>query len=64
MSVFRGIIHDPSNFDRAEFRAYEAEIGRTLFKKGHVLTQTTLKILEFRLAVRLARKIKEIDALV
>jgi ATP-dependent helicase HrpA len=29
----------------AEFRAYESEVGRTLFEKGHVLTQTTVKIL-------------------
>ena len=29
----------------AEFRAYESEVGRTLFEKGHALTQTTVKIL-------------------
>ncbi|MBM3306381.1 MAG: ATP-dependent RNA helicase HrpA, partial [Candidatus Aminicenantes bacterium] len=38
----------------AEFRAYEAEIGRTLFEKGHALTQTALRILELRHAVRAA----------
>ncbi len=35
-----------------EFRAYEAEVGRTLFDKGHVLTQTVLRILELNRALR------------
>jgi ATP-dependent helicase HrpA len=36
----------------AEFRAYESEVGRTLFEKGHALTQTTVKILELNQALR------------
>ena len=36
----------------AEFRAYETEVGRTLFERGHALTQTVLKILELYQALR------------
>ncbi|MEN6310784.1 MAG: DUF3418 domain-containing protein, partial [Acidobacteriota bacterium] len=36
----------------ADFRACEAELGRTLFEKGHALTQTTIRILELNQAVR------------
>jgi len=36
----------------AEYKACEAEVGRTLFEKGHALTQTTLKILELNQALR------------
>ena len=36
----------------ADYKAYEAEVGRTLFEKGHALTQTTLKILELNQALR------------
>jgi ATP-dependent helicase HrpA len=36
----------------AEFRAYESEAGRTLFEKGHALTQTTVRILELNQALR------------
>ena len=42
---------------QAEFRAYEAEIGRTLFEKGHALTQTAVRIVELsaRLRAELAK---------
>jgi len=30
----------------AAFKAYEAEVGRTLFDKGHALTQTVIRIIE------------------
>jgi len=30
----------------AEYKAYEAEVGRTLFEKGHALTQTVIRILD------------------
>ncbi len=36
----------------AEYRAYETEVGRTLFDKGHVLTQTVLKIVELNAKLR------------
>jgi len=36
----------------AEYKACEAEVGRTLFEKGHALTQTTLKILELNQGLR------------
>ncbi len=36
----------------AEYRAYEAEVGRTLFDKGHALTQTMLRTLELNQALR------------
>ncbi len=41
----------------SEYNAYEAEIGRTLFEKGHALTQTVLKILDLhaRLGTELAK---------
>jgi ATP-dependent helicase HrpA len=38
----------------AEFKAYGAEVGRTLFEKGHALTQTVLQILAYHAAVRAA----------
>ncbi len=38
----------------AEFNAYGAEVGRTLFEKGHTLTQTVLQILASHAAVRAA----------
>ena len=37
---------------QAEYTAYEAEVGRTLFEKGHALTQTTLKVLSLNAALR------------
>jgi ATP-dependent helicase HrpA len=36
----------------AEFKAYEAEVGRTLFDKGHALTQTAIKIVELHAKLR------------
>ena len=36
----------------AEYRAYETEVGRTLFDKGHALTQTVLRTLELNQALR------------
>jgi ATP-dependent helicase HrpA len=36
----------------AEFKAYEAEVGRTLFEKGHALTQTVVKILDLAQGLR------------
>jgi ATP-dependent helicase HrpA len=36
----------------AEYKSYEAELGRTLFEKGHALTQTVVKILELNQAIR------------
>jgi ATP-dependent helicase HrpA len=36
----------------AEYKSTEAEVGRTLFEKGHALTQMTLKILELNQALR------------
>jgi ATP-dependent helicase HrpA len=38
----------------AEFRAYEAEVGRTLFDRGHALTQTAIKIVELHAKLRAA----------
>ncbi len=38
----------------AEFKAYGAEVGRTLFEKGHALTQTVVRILALHAAVRAA----------
>ncbi len=38
----------------AEFKAYEAEVGRTLFDKGHALTQTVIKIIGLNAKVRTA----------
>jgi hypothetical protein len=42
----------------AEYKAYEAEVGRTLFEKGHALTQTVVKIVELhaKLRAELARR--------
>jgi ATP-dependent helicase HrpA len=37
---------------QAEYTAYESEAGRTLFEKGHALTQTTLKILSLNTTLR------------
>jgi ATP-dependent helicase HrpA len=36
----------------AEYRAYETEVGRTLFDRGHALTQTVLKIVELNAKLR------------
>ena len=36
----------------AEYKAYEAEVGRTLFEKGHALTQTVIKIVELHAKLR------------
>jgi ATP-dependent helicase HrpA len=36
----------------AEYKAYEAEAGRTIFEKGHALTQTVVKILELNAKLR------------
>ena len=36
----------------AAFKAYEAEVGRTLFDKGHALTQTVIKIIELHAKIR------------
>jgi len=36
----------------ADYRAYEAEAGRTLFEKGHALTQTAVKIAELHAKLR------------
>ncbi len=36
----------------AEYRACEAEIGRTLFDRGHALTQTAIKIVELNAKLR------------
>ena len=35
-----------------EYRAYEAEVARTLFEKGHALTQTAIKIVELHAKLR------------
>jgi ATP-dependent helicase HrpA len=35
-----------------EYKAYEAEVGRTLFEKGHALTQTVVKIIELNAKLR------------
>jgi ATP-dependent helicase HrpA len=37
---------------RAGYEAYEAEIGRTLFEKGHALTQTAVKVVELAAVIR------------
>ena len=37
---------------QVEYRAYEAEVGRTLFEKGHALTQTTVKVIELNAILR------------
>ncbi len=37
---------------QAAFKAYEAEVGRTLFDKGHALTQTVIKIIGLNAKVR------------
>ena len=39
---------------QAAFKAYEAEVGRTLFDKGHALTQTVIKIIGLNAKVRTA----------
>jgi ATP-dependent helicase HrpA len=36
----------------AEYRAYESEVGRTLFEKGHALTQAALRIIELARTLR------------
>ncbi len=36
----------------AEYKACEAEVGRTLFEKGHALTQTVVKIVELHAKLR------------
>ena len=36
----------------AAYRAYEAEVGRTLFDRGHALTQTAVKIVELNAKLR------------
>jgi ATP-dependent helicase HrpA len=36
----------------AAFKAYEAEVGRTLFDKGHALTQTVIKTVELNAKLR------------
>jgi ATP-dependent helicase HrpA len=36
----------------AEYKAYEAEVGRTLFERGHALTQTVVKVLELNAKLR------------
>jgi ATP-dependent helicase HrpA len=36
----------------AEYRAYETEVGRTLFDRGHALTQTVLKTVELNAKLR------------
>jgi ATP-dependent helicase HrpA len=36
----------------AAYRAYETEVGRTLFEKGHALTQTAVKIVELHAELR------------
>ncbi|HMA53386.1 MAG TPA: DUF3418 domain-containing protein, partial [Acidobacteriota bacterium] len=36
----------------AEYKAYEAEVARTLFEKGHALTQTGIKIVELHAKLR------------
>ncbi|MEN6560340.1 MAG: ATP-dependent RNA helicase HrpA [Acidobacteriota bacterium] len=36
----------------AEYRAYEAEVGRSLFDRGHALTQTVIKIVELHAKLR------------
>jgi len=36
----------------AEYAAYEAEVGRTLFEKGHALTRTVVKIVELNAKLR------------
>jgi ATP-dependent helicase HrpA len=35
-----------------EYRAYETEVGRTLFDRGHALTQTVIKIVELNAKLR------------
>ena len=37
---------------QADYTAYEAEVGRTLFEKGHALTQTAVKVIELNAALR------------
>jgi ATP-dependent helicase HrpA len=37
---------------QAEYEAYEAEVGRTLFEKGHALTQTAVKIIGLNASLR------------
>ena len=36
----------------AEYKAHEAEVARTLFEKGHALTQTAIKIVELHAKLR------------
>jgi ATP-dependent helicase HrpA len=36
----------------AEYKAYESEVGRTLFENGHALTQTALKIVDLNAKIR------------
>jgi ATP-dependent helicase HrpA len=37
---------------QAEYEAYEAEVGRTLFERGHALTQTAIKVIGLSAALR------------
>ncbi|HPW17503.1 MAG TPA: ATP-dependent RNA helicase HrpA [Candidatus Aminicenantes bacterium] len=37
---------------QAEYKAYETEVGRTLFEKGHALTQTVVKIVGLNARLR------------
>jgi ATP-dependent helicase HrpA len=37
---------------QAEYTAYESEAGRTLFEKGHALTQTAVKVIELNAVLR------------
>jgi len=39
---------------QAEYKAYEAEAGRTLFESGHALTQTVIRIVELQARIRAA----------
>jgi ATP-dependent helicase HrpA len=36
----------------AEYKAYETEAGRTLFEKGHALTQTALRVVDLNAKIR------------
>ena len=36
----------------AEYRTYDAEVARTLFEKGHALTQTVVRIVELHAKLR------------
>ncbi|MCJ7485709.1 MAG: DUF3418 domain-containing protein, partial [Candidatus Aminicenantes bacterium] len=37
---------------QADYAAYEAEVGHTLFEKGHALTQTAVKVIELSALLR------------